>query len=72
MSAIVSVPAQEVPVAWRGGEPPLAEVLSDPLIQAVMAADGVDPLELEACLMNVRRGLDGPALPAGTASLPGI
>jgi hypothetical protein len=40
-------------------EPTLAEVLSDPLVQEVMASDGVDPTELEAALAdlagNIRR-----------------
>ena len=34
-------------------EPSLEEVLSDSLTQAVMAADGVDPRELEATLREV-------------------
>ena len=40
-------------------EPTLDEVLSDPLVQDVMASDGVDPLELQASLNeiagNIRR-----------------
>jgi hypothetical protein len=40
-------------------EPTLDEVLSDPLVQEVMASDGVDPAELEAALSeiagNIRR-----------------
>jgi hypothetical protein len=35
---------------WRHREPTLEEMLSDSIIQAVMAADGVDPRELEASL----------------------
>jgi hypothetical protein len=31
-------------------EPTLAEALADPLVQAVMAADGVDPEKLAGCL----------------------
>jgi hypothetical protein len=34
-------------------EPTLAEVLSDPLVQDVMASDGVDPRELEAELVEI-------------------
>jgi hypothetical protein len=34
-------------------EPTLDEVLSDPLIQDVMASDGVDQRELEAALAEV-------------------
>lgn len=33
----------------------LSDALSDPLIQAVMAADGVDARELEAMLSDVAR-----------------
>ena len=40
-------------------EPSLAEVLADPLVQVVMASDGVDPAELQASLTaiagNIRR-----------------
>jgi hypothetical protein len=34
-------------------EPNLTEVLSDPLVQEVMASDGVDPTELEAALVEM-------------------
>ncbi len=34
-------------------EPSLIEVLSDPLVQEVMASDGVDPRELEAALAEI-------------------
>lgn len=34
-------------------EPTLAEALADPLVQAVMAADGVDPDKLAGCLGEV-------------------
>ena len=36
----------------------LSEALSDPLIRAVMAADGVDPWELESGLRDIARQLD--------------
>jgi hypothetical protein len=39
-------------------EPTLAETLSDPLIQAVMMADGVDPGEVEVLLRRVARRTD--------------
>ncbi len=59
-------------------EPTLDEVLSDPLVQDVMASDGVDPAELQASLSEIagdirRRRLVPPA-PAGglTLSLPGF
>ena len=35
---------------WRGREPRLAEILADPIVQAVMAADGVDPQQLLSIL----------------------
>ena len=34
-------------------EPTLDEVLSDPLVQEVMASDGVDRVELEASLNEI-------------------
>jgi hypothetical protein len=34
-------------------EPTLDEVLSDPLVQDVMASDGVDPAELETALSEI-------------------
>jgi hypothetical protein len=34
-------------------EPTLDEVLSDPLVQDVMASDGVDPAELHASLAEI-------------------
>jgi hypothetical protein len=34
-------------------EPTLDEVLSDPLVQDVMASDGVDPAELQASLVEI-------------------
>jgi hypothetical protein len=37
-------------------EPTLAEMLADPVIQAVMQADGVDPADLRALMDSVRRG----------------
>ena len=37
----------------------LKDALSDSLIRAVMAADGVDPRELEATLTTIARNLNG-------------
>ena len=34
-------------------EPSLQDILSDPIIQAVISADGVDPGELDAMLRQV-------------------
>jgi hypothetical protein len=39
----------------------LKEVLSDSIVRAVMAADGVDPQELEAALEEVARTRNRPA-----------
>jgi len=38
-----------------GGEPTLQEILSEPIIVALMRADGVDPAELEAMLSRISR-----------------
>jgi hypothetical protein len=38
-----------------GCEPSLAEVLDDPLVQAVMARDGVERSEIEDLAQSVRR-----------------
>ena len=40
---------------WCHREPTLEEMLSDSIVRAVMAADGVDPQELEAMLSPVGR-----------------
>jgi len=40
-------------VLTRGSEPTLKELLSDSAVKAVMEADGVDPLALEAQLRNM-------------------
>jgi hypothetical protein len=42
-------------------EPTLDEMLSDSIIQAVMAADHVDPRTLRATLRQVSNGLPHPA-----------
>jgi len=42
-------------------EPTLDEMLSDSIIQAVMAADHVDPRTLRAALRQVSNGLPPPA-----------
>ena len=41
----------------RRHEPTVRELLSDPVIQAVMEADGVDPEELEADLRETAQAL---------------
>ena len=48
---------------WSG-EPKLAEALCDPVVQAVMEADGVDARELGVTLSRVaRRVRVGPRVP---------
>jgi len=37
------------------GEPTLDEILSDPIVRALMEADGVDRQELEAMLSRIAR-----------------
>jgi len=39
------------------GETSLEEIVSDPIVQAVMAADGVKPHELDAMLRRMARHL---------------
>ncbi len=43
----------------RGSELPLAEMLADPIVLAVMARDGVTPRQVKALLRSVR-GRIGP------------
>jgi hypothetical protein len=43
------------PMIWRQREPTLKELLSDSIVTALMSADGVDPLELEAMLTQINR-----------------
>ena len=38
-------------------EPSLSETLSDPVIRAIMKADGVDPVALAADLQRIARNL---------------
>jgi hypothetical protein len=42
---------------WRHREPTLEDMLSDPIVRALMDADGVDPHELKATLKEVGRKL---------------
>jgi hypothetical protein len=51
------------PMSWSFREPTITEMLSDSIVMAVMAADGVDPIALEAQL----RGLAKPATAARSA-----
>ena len=45
---------------WRQREPTLKELLSDSIVTALMSADGVDPLELEAMLTQINRKSKSP------------
>jgi hypothetical protein len=45
---------------WCHREPTLEDILSDPIVEAVMAADGVDPQSLRRMLRQVG-GDAGPA-----------
>jgi len=48
-------------IVAQSPEPTLAEMLSEPIIRAVMKADGVSPYELKTLMkiMNPRRESDG-------------
>jgi hypothetical protein len=41
------------PISWCTREPSITEMLSDSIVIAMMAADGVDPLALEAQLRRM-------------------
>jgi len=47
------VSAMEGPMNCWGREPRLAEILADPIVEAIMAADGVDPQQLLVSLLLV-------------------
>jgi hypothetical protein len=44
-------------ICWRDYDLTLADMLSDSIVQALMAADGVDPLTLQSELRTVARQL---------------
>jgi hypothetical protein len=46
-------------IVLHSWEPPLAEILADPVVQAVMHVDGVRPAEVET-LMREARARRGP------------
>ena len=55
------------PMSWCRRDPTVTEILSDSIFVAVMKADGVDPVALEAQLRSMRRG--GPdAITVGSAA----
>ena len=41
------------PISWSFREPTITEMLSDSIVMAMMKADGVDPLVLEAQLRGM-------------------
>jgi hypothetical protein len=50
-------------VAWRGNdEPSLQELLDDPVMQAMMARDGVDRATLAELIADIRTRLAPPAM----------
>jgi hypothetical protein len=54
----------------RHGEPTLEEMLSDPIIRAVIEADGIDPQELAATLRQTGRMLARRTRREGRQSMP--
>ena len=54
----------------RQGEPTLEEMLSDPIVRAVIEADGIDPQELAATLRQTGRMLARRTRREGPQSMP--
>jgi hypothetical protein len=48
-------PDKDLPMLCCSSELSIKAVLSDSMVKAVMAADGVDPQELEAMLVDIAR-----------------
>jgi hypothetical protein len=48
--------APESTYARAGPEPPLEEMLDDPVVQRIMQADGVQPTDLQHLLETAQRG----------------
>jgi len=48
-------PAEELPMSRCSPELTLKDALSDSIVKAVMAADGVDPREFEANLRDIAK-----------------
>ena len=57
MTALSSAPCGESRTSLRHREPTIPEMLADPIVKAVMAADTVDVDMLRAQLSNVARDL---------------
>jgi hypothetical protein len=47
---------RSIPIRSGLSEPSIAEMLSDSIVMAMMAADGVDPVALEAELRGIAQG----------------
>jgi hypothetical protein len=45
------------PMSWCRRDPTITEILSDSIVVAVMKADGVDPVALEAQLRRIAQDL---------------
>jgi hypothetical protein len=45
------------PSKWCSYEPTLSDILSEPIVRALMEADGVDPRELDVMLRSVAAAL---------------
>ena len=56
MATVTVIPIREA-ASSSYREPTLAEILSDPIVGAVMRADAVDPGELRAMLARTARAL---------------
>jgi hypothetical protein len=48
----------EIPMSHCGSEPSAADALSDPLIQAIMAADANHPVALRALMLETIRKIE--------------
>jgi hypothetical protein len=49
-------------MSWYFREPTLSEILSDSIVRALMNADGVDPIALEAMLRQMSAAGDHPPI----------
>jgi hypothetical protein len=50
-------------MSWYFREPTLSEILSDSIVKALMNADGVNPIALEAMLRQIAAGDHAPIAP---------
>ena len=54
-------------MSWYFREPALSEILSDSIVKALMNADRVDPIALEAMLRRIAAGDHPPTAPDSAA-----